>query len=248
MKYLAAASIVVSSLAITPAFARYPGPPMGYPGYPMEPQYVLSSVYISGDAGMGTLATPDQNIPDEDGVTSATHSTGSFGGGGSIGFRRAVNPMLLLGLEAGYDYNGQAKYTQNYNDWYTVYANDTVTYKIISQDVHVLATGMVLFPSGFNFFAKGGAARVDQKLRITNQFPYEVFPYFITETSITAYKPMAAAGIGYRFRVLDIYAQYSHIFATNADNFSDLFNQDGTFSSVASVDTFKLGAAINVRI
>lgn len=250
MKYLTIAGCIATSFTITSASAfavvRYPAPPVVYPLAP--PRYALNTLYFSGDIGTGTLATPDKDLPETAGVTSTTHSNMSLSGGGSMGFRHAVNPLLSFGLEAGYDYNGQAEYAQNYSAWYTLYSLDKVTYKVISEDFHVLATSMIKFPGGFNFFVKGGGARVNQKLRIVNEFPTDNVPIFLTETSTYGYKPMAAAGIGYQIGIIGFYAQYSRIFATNAENFSDLLNEDGTFSNIVSVDSFKLGASVNLSV
>lgn len=241
MKYLAISTLVVSSLSITPAFARYGTPPMGY--FPPEPQ---NQVYFSGDIGYGALSTPNQNVVDPDGVfiTAASNSNTSISGGGSIGFRHAISPLFAVGTEFGYDYDGRATYTEDYAGW----SMDSTSYKVISQDLHVLATGTILFHNGFNIFAKGGAARVDQKLRITNQIP-GYLPFFVAENNMVAFKPIAAAGIGYQYHVVGIYAQYSHIFGVNAVNFTDFVDPTtGNFTNIVSVDTFKVGMSVNLRV
>lgn len=250
MRYLAITAIIASSIVITPAFARYPGAYRGYDrSYrdPYAPQQ--NEFYISGDIGSGILATPDQNLQDPDGtiITGASHSNSSISGGGNVGFRHFVNPMFAVGAEFGYDYNGQAKYEEDYGTGYYYNSVDNSTLKITSTDFHLLATGTAFFRGGFNVFGKAGGARVDQSVKTYNEAPSQDVPYLTSDNSSTSYKPMVAAGLGYRFRMVDIYGQYSHIFATNADNFSDLFDSSGNMN-VVSVDTFKLGLAVNLKI
>jgi OmpA family protein len=254
MKYLTITAIIASSLTMTSALAygRYPAPyqapyQQGYRGGYGMPK---NEFYIAGDVGSGTLATPDQNLADPDGVyiTGASHSNSDVAAGGTIGFRHFVNPMLAVGAEFGYDYNGQAKYEEDYGTSYYYNSLDNSTLKITSQDFHMLATGTVLFRSGFNLFGKAGAARVDQSAKTYNEVPAQDIPYLTTVTSVASVKPMAAAGFGFRFKKVEIYAQYSHIFGTDATaDFSDLFDSNGNMN-VVSVDTFKVGLAMNLRV
>ncbi|MBS0352044.1 MAG: hypothetical protein JSR33_12865 [Proteobacteria bacterium] len=244
-KLILGAGFLAAAMTLTPAFARYV-PRVAY--YP-QPAPAQNSIYISGDVGYGVLATPDVNLLDPDGywIYQASHSNSTISAGGDIGYRRAVSRSFLVGTEFGYDYNGRAKYDE---DWFLpdFWGSDYTSYKVISQDLHLLLTGTIMMPHGFNVFGKAGVARVDQTLRITNQMPY-VMPYVMTENRLVQYKPMAAAGIGYQFGVINIYGQYSHIFGTNASNFSDFIDPEtGNFTQVVSVDTFKLGMALNIRV
>ena len=114
----------------------------------------LNSIYVSGDMGYGVLSTPDENLPC--GVNcDASHSNGSFAAGLNVAYNRAILQNILLGAEFGYESNGQAKYTVG-----------SVSEKITSKDFHLLATGTYLFSNGFDVFAKAGAARVKQKLKL----------------------------------------------------------------------------------
>jgi OmpA-like transmembrane domain len=237
-----------TSVVISPALAyRYypaPAPAPFYNAY--SPR---DSFYIAGDVGVGSLATPEQVlIPVSGPITGASYETGkSIAASGSVGFKHALNPHVLLGAELGYDYNGASKYTEDYTpDWtYT----ESTTYRISSQDLHVLATGTLVFGRGFNIFAKGGAARVRQTLRITNQVDYSDLPFYLGGTTLVGYKPMAAVGMGYQFRAVEIYAQYSHIFGTDASNFyPDLFNENGSFANIVSSDTIKMGLAFHIPV
>jgi hypothetical protein len=252
MKYLSIGLMVLSaSLTLSSTALAYRRVYVENPYYRnVDPYYrntPRDSFYIAGDVGLGRLSTPDQVLDPVDGnwIVGASHNNESVAAGGTVGFQHAVNRQILVGAEAGYDYNGASKYTEDYIQ--NITWTESTTYRLSSQDIHLLATGTVLFPNGFNIFVKGGAARVDQKLRITNEVDYTNLPIYLGETSIVAYKPMAAAGLGFRFQAVEIYAQYARIFGENAENFQDLFDQNG-FTDVVSVDTFKMGLAVHIRV
>lgn len=216
-----------SSLLVTAAFAGAPEI------YGLTP---ANSVSLSVDGGYGVLSTPGKNIEDPDAlVTGASNSKGSFAGGFSVGYNHALRPNLLVGAEFGWDYNGQSKYTEDY------LGGSSSTLKVSSTDFRLLATSTYLFANGLNVFAKGGAARVDQKLDFDG-------PYYSYEDSIQQYKPMVAGGVGYQFRMLNLYVQYSHIFAKDASDFNDFINNNGKLTEVVSVDTIKAGIGVNIAI
>lgn len=241
-----------TSVVISPALAYryYPVPaPAPYQNNFYNAYLPRDSFYVSGDVGLGSLATPEQVLMPVDGyITGASYEVGkSVAASGSIGFKHVLNPHVLLGAEFGYDYNGSSKYTEEYAQDYSY--TDSTTYRISSQDLHVLATGTLLFGRGFSVFAKGGAARVQQTLRITDQVDDVNPPLYLYGTSIAGYKPMAAVGMGYQFKAVEIYAQYSHIFGTDASTFyPDLFNLDGTFATIVSSDTIKMGLAFHIPV
>lgn len=238
--FMVATLAACSALLATSAFAQVQAySPFSYSS--------PNSVYISGDAGYGTLSTPKQSLPFPDDIISGSsdYKIGSFAGGGSLGYEHAINRNLLVGAELGYDYNGQSKYTENYTD---ALFSDSLVYKVTSQDFHALVTGTYLFNNGFNVFAKGGAARVDQALKVDSEASNAYWPSSTYEDHLIGYKPMAATGIGYRFRMVDIYAQYSHIFGTDADSFQDLVDNNGNLKNIVSTDAIKLGASVRINI
>jgi hypothetical protein len=247
---LALVSGFIGSPALAYRYVAADAPPPAYPGTFYNNYYPRDSVYIAGDAGLGALDTPEQFLlpPDNSGISSASYEVGkSVAAGGSVGIEHVVGRHFSIGSEFGYDYNGNSKYTEDYNQNFTY--TDSSTFRISSQDLHVLAVGNLLIGRGMKVFVKGGAARVDQTLRITNQVDYSNLPFLMGETRIIGYKPMAAIGLGYQFRAVEIYGQYSHIFGASPENFyPDLFNQDGTFANVVSTDTFKIGLAVHVPI
>jgi hypothetical protein len=202
-----------------------------------------NSVYISGDAGYGVLSTPDQNLAEPDGtyVQSASHSNGGFAGGVNIGLNHALSSNILVGGEFGWDYNGQAKYTETFTS--TDYTSGDTTLKITSTDLHLLATSTYLFNNGLNLFGKAGGARVQQKGNVSGS------PTWEAETTETQYQPMLAAGVGYQFRMVNLFVQYGHIFGKDAKNVNDLFNSDdGSFNGTVAVDTVKAGVAVNFAL
>lgn len=196
-----------------------------------------NSLYVSGEAGYGVLSTPDENLITADGVviTDVSHSNDGFAGGANVGFNRALTNNILVGAEFGYDYNGQAKYTEDSN-------LQSFTMKVNSWDLHLLATGTYLFNNGLNVFAKAGGARVEQNTHFSGSAADG-----LNDITDTQYQPMVAAGVGYRIKMVNIYAQYSRTFGKDASDFNDLFNSDGTLN-VVSVDTVKLGVSYNIAI
>jgi outer membrane immunogenic protein len=196
-----------------------------------------NSIYVSGDIGYGALSTPDKNIENADGIviTDASHSNGHLAGGGNVGFNHAFTRNFLAGSEFGYDYNGQSKYTEDFHN------TNLLTLRITSQDFHLLATATYLMGYGFDVFGKAGAAYVTQTAKTSGSS-------FDSDTDTeNGYEPMIATGVGYQFKMVNIFAQYSHIFANNASNFDDLTDNSGN-QKIVSVDTFKLGAAVSVSI
>lgn len=253
MKYLSAALILVSACTCLSAnafvYRRVTAAESYHRNY--EPVYgydtPLNIVYFSGEVGLGHLMTPEEYIspPDNYLISGASYRTQSVAAGANLGFKHAVNRQFLIGGEVGYDFNGQSKYNEEYYPNFTWV--ESTNYTISSQDIHLLATGTILFHSGFNIFAKGGAARVEQKLKVSNDVDYATIPIYLGENTITQIKPMAAAGVGFQLRNAGIYAEYSHIFGKDAQNFEDFMDANG-FTDVVSVDTFKVGLSIQTRI
>jgi opacity protein-like surface antigen len=204
-----------------------------------------NSVYISGDAGFGALSTPDQNLAEPDGtyVQSASHSNGGFAGGVNVGLNHALSSNILVGGEFGWASNGRAKYTETSTSNDTPASDETVTLKITSTDLQLLATSTFLFNNGLNVFGKAGAARVQQKGTVSS------YPVWDAETTETQYQPMLAAGVGYQFRMVNVFVQYGHIFGKDPKNINDLFNSnDGSFNGTVAVDTIKAGVAVNFAL
>src|SRR5215467_5069219 len=118
MKYLAVALILAStSTFVSPsafAYRHFDYEPNYYNNFPRD------TIYVSGDVGLGRLSTPEKAIDpvNDDWITSASYNNESIAAGGTIGFKHAVGQQFLLGAESGYDYNGVAKYTENYNPNY----------------------------------------------------------------------------------------------------------------------------------
>lgn len=232
--------IASTSLLATSAFA-YTYNPAG-----------KNNFYVSGDVGYSVIETPNKNLLDSSDVSEITafgatvsqsHDKGYVGAGGNVGYQFAVTPNVLLGTEFGYNYNGRSKYTVKVSEDSVGSASATTT--VSSWDLHLLGTGTYLFNNGFNIFAKAGGARVQQTAKGTVDI--SDFGSETDSDTVTQYKPMVAAGIGYQFKMVNVFAQYSRIFATDASNFNDLVDSSGN-QKVASVDAFKLGLAVNVRI
>ncbi len=220
-------------------------------GFLMTPAFAANvsqnSVYISGDAGFGLLATPDDYLFNKNTVTDGliisgqSYERGSFAGGANIGYNRALSQNVLVGAEFGYDYNGQSKYSITYNDGISA-NNVTTKFKVTSQDLHLLATATYLLNNGINVFGKAGVARVDQRFDVSGAHSDG------GNDKAIEYQPMVAAGIGYQYKMANLFVQYSHIFAKDAtDSVNDLFDSKGNLE-VVTVNTVKAGVAFNISI
>lgn len=194
-----------------------------------------NSGYFSLEVGYGSLDTPSNDLPEE-----VSYSSGSVAGSLNIGFNHLVYRNinnLLLGAEVGYDYNGQSKYTVNSGD-------DSSSMEIVSSDFHLLGTATYLFANGINFFAKAGPALVKQELDFSTGDDSDQ----TKSNSKSQCQPMVAIGGGYQFKNLNFYLQYKHLFGKDAKDWDDLFNSDGTFTNIVSVDTYQAGMAVNIAI
>jgi hypothetical protein len=220
-----------------------------------KPIVPKNSLYIDGNVGYGSLFTPEKTFCDAFSdrgygcpLSSASYKIGGIVAGADVNYRFAINPRFLVGGEFGYNYNGTSTYKGGY--WDPVFQDDAnFTYHVKSEDLHLMATGTTLFGNGISLFVKGGAARVHQTLvfsDIEGDFP-AVLP--TTKQSLNAIKPMAAVGIGFERNIFNVYLQYSHIFGTDAEKFSDFFDTSTQqMNKVVSVDTIKLGVGVVIPI
>ncbi len=247
---------VLVGFITTPVLAfGYHQPVVRY--YPAAPQPITprNSFYLDADVGYSNLATPQKYLCDPYDYTcplySASYQTGSVAAGANVGYRFAVNPFFLLGTEFGYDYNGQSRYTGDYYTfdpfWYKI--PNSLTYKVTSQDLHLLATSTVLFQNGFKVFAKGGAARVHQTVSFSDTSATEYDGVSLSSSSYDAIKPMAAFGVGFERNRFNVYLQYSHLFGVNANDFSDFIDMNTLKANkIVSVDTVKLGIGVIIPV
>lgn len=194
-----------------------------------------NNMYISGEVGYGSLDTPSDNL-----AQGVSYSSGSVAASFNIGFTHLVyknTNNLLLGIELGYDYNGQSQYTVSSGD-------DSSSMEIVSSDFHLLGTATYLFQNGINFFAKAGPAFVKQDLDFSSGDDSDQ----TNDNSKSQCDPMLAVGGGYQYKNLNFYFQYNHIFGKDAQDWNDLFNPDGSFANIVSVDIYKAGIAANLAI
>ena len=122
--------------------------------------------------------------PDEN-----NNRSGNIYGGGIVGFDFALNDVISFGGESGYDYG--------YKIFQSSDNNSSTNFSVIP----VLGTLKFTLPMGINLFAKGGMAYVMEQTKISGE----------THNN-KAWKPMAAAGVGYVYDNWNLFAQYSYIF------------------------------------
>lgn len=210
-----------------------------------------NSVYVSGSAGYATLSTPDKNLLSSGNIadlntlygaliTDQSHDIGNFGGSFALGFNHAINNHVLIGAETGYDYNGQSKYTTNafIDHSHVGSGNAKLTNTTSSYDIRLLGTGTYLFDHGISVFGKAGGASVYQ----TEKTNYSGIYSSSSEDKVGQLQPMLAGGVGYQIKMMNLFVEYSHVFGTNMDTFSELD------SHTASVDSLKAGVSYNFTI
>lgn len=160
-----------------------------------------SGFFLSTAAGYGS---PEVAKSGElgDGTVSTSSSIGSFALGLSAGVNYALTQHWLAGLEFAYDpYDGKAVYD---------FSPGGIT--MSSRDFDATLNATYLFNNGFNFFAKGGVARLTQTYTVTDLSG--------TINNFSRTRPIARAGVGYLYALgkagsLNVFAEYTHIFAKN---------------------------------
>jgi hypothetical protein len=178
--------------------------------------------------GLVGVATPEMSSDAAaNGATSA--QIGGFAWGTTLGYSKAVNDNVSLGVELGYNNNNHGKYT-----------GTTSSTQMNSTNFDGVLTVNYLFQNGFNFFAKGGLARLMQSYDVTGTQP--------AASDLKAIKPEIKLGLGYLYYYgsagsLNVYGQYTHIFATNGRG----SNPNVTDTSF-SVDVFSLGVSYQIPV
>jgi len=239
-------------------------------GSPDEAVSKQNEVYVSGDLGNAWINTPNKNIITSEDIANldvcdgsnvsctldGSNKEGHLAGGVNVGYNRLINNRIRVGAEFGYNNNGQSKYTESYSKTTifnmpidVVTHNGDGTLKVTSKDFHLLATTSVGLGYGFEVFGKAGAARVKQTGKLSGTYDDLSDS---SKFSDTQYEPMLATGLGYRYKAVYVFAQYTHTFGKNISNFDDLVelnsNNELQFANIASVDAVKGGVAFTLAI
>jgi opacity protein-like surface antigen len=159
---------------------------------------------------------------------TASQSNQGLTGGAAIGFDYALNPNYLIGLEGGYTYFGKTKYTVGGSPF-------PLNFDTKEEGIQALVTGTYLNPNGFNLFAKAGEVYMSQDFS-------SAYSAFGSSTSIHAWEPALAAGVGYMpIQNLNIALQYEHIFGSADRNVNDNITRPQAQNAVTLGLTYKFG-------
>lgn len=174
-----------------------------------------SSMHVGANLGFAAIQSPATEVYTQSAITngSASYQLGNFAYGANLGYDFALSQSWLLGPEIGYYNLGYSQYKGTQEG---VFSDNT---KIRSSAVDALARLTWMSQSGFNLFAKAGAAYVFQKadsvVGFSNTAPSNSF-------SAHAIAPEGDLGMGYQFaNGLGLSIDYQHIFghSENNDNF-----------------------------
>ncbi len=183
-----------------------------------------SGVYVGGVAGYGSAALPNNSL---NGVPSTSSKEGSLAWGGMVGYNYALTDHVLVGVEAGYNQDAKASYT------FAGLGNETIK----SRDLDAMLTSTYQFSSGFNVFGKAGAAELRQTVDA-----------YDGNSRVTRIRPTMKVGSGYMFDLgnagaMDVFVQYTHIFAKNASN-----SNVNLATTPVSVSSVQVGVTYNLPV
>ncbi len=189
-----------------------------------------SGPYIGAVVGGGAPETPgDINVTDSSQPIIGGAAYGVMGG-----YQLALNPQFLLGVQIGYDREGQANFS---------YLMPIQNIKITATDSNILLTGTYLFSStpGLNMFGKIGLAHLVE----TSDYSGLVNG----STTFSSNSPIIKIGAGYLISFgtsgsINIFGQYTHIFADN-DSTAPVF---GVITQTVSTDAFTAGVIYNIPL
>ncbi|TAL63171.1 MAG: hypothetical protein EPN84_05380 [Legionella sp.] len=187
---------------------------------------------VGGDVGYGYLSTQetDLNAPAFTSQSPATtafqiqdHRIGQWVGSGYLGYNFLITERFLAGLESGYKYLGESKYsTRLQAPTGSTGGSFNESVKVEQQAIDVLITGRYFVWNKVNFIGKAGAAFVySQTKQLYTQIinvPSTSFPnaVFYGNDKIWRIKPELAVGVGYSFNEhLNLNLLFTHIHGDN---------------------------------
>ncbi len=165
-----------------------------------------SGVYVTGQLGWSFPDAPNLTSSDFSGQPSYSYSQTSqnFVGGATVGYDYAFTQNWMAGLELGYLYMGQNKYSATVGG---VSANETLQ----NWGVQLMATGTYVMPSGWNVFGKVGGVYQTTKASGSGSIPS--VGVVSANESFSDVIPALAVGVGYLFaQNLSMALQYEHTF------------------------------------
>ncbi len=197
--------------------------------------------YSMSDAPVGQSYLPIQNAF----TVFSNKKSGGLAFGAHLGYRYAVIPSLLLGVEFGYLNLSKTSISASKID-VNNHSQKSYKYSIRDQLITTLATVDYRIASHYDVFAKFGPALVLQKSVFNFNSPLDEKVGINLSTSVQHYKvkPFLSVGAGYAWDQFEFAVAYDHLFAnapTNQDvqrkfnnyvNFTDIKNKIFTQSAV----------------
>lgn len=169
---------------------------------------VSNGLSIDINGGYAKIQTPNDNMPN---VSGSSNKTVSPVYGGEIGWQWSVLPHVWLGIEAGYNNDGQSSYEGTAG-------STSSTAKVKQKDIDGMFSAGFVVDGGFNIFGKAGLAYVTQKTSGVNATSSSNFDK--GNNSRSQGRTKFEMGLGYMFiQNLNITLTYGHIFGKDNTNF-----------------------------
>jgi opacity protein-like surface antigen len=194
-----------------------------------------TGIYAAVEAGGARVFSPIQYMNGNTGQ----YRYWAFAWGLNIGYNYALDQHTSVGVEFGYNDNGDSYYQGNGS------TGDTGNLDVQSVNWDLLATTSYMWDNGFNVLAKAGVASVSQYAAVSG-------PIVIGNTTVVSsnsptdsgYRPMLALGVGYQITPkINIYALTSYIFGTNGTNWNYVSQSSDLGNKLFSVWNAKLGVS-----
>lgn len=196
-----------------------------------------SGFYIAASGGSGQIYSPYSYMNNSTG----SFDYGAFAWGASAGYQHALNHNFSLGLEVGYNDDGQSKYNGSGG------TNDAGSLQISSRNWNVLATANYYWPCGITAFVEAGPAYVMQNANFEAPvtFPNTTISNDFNATTHRV-RLLAEWGLGYQItQSLGVYGMGSYLFSEHGNNWKDVNNSGDINSVIFSALTWQLG--VNYR-
>ncbi|MCF6767894.1 porin family protein [Thiotrichales bacterium 19S11-10] len=169
--------------------------------YQPRPTVQVSGFYIGAQLGGATLSSSSSAF-NSTSASSISKDNGNLYTGFTVGFNYALNDKFALGVESGYNYG------HNLNKL----SIPGKSAEINISTIPLFFTGSLMFPTGFNLFAKLGGAYVHES---NSGFDNSTLTVSNGNGTANAFQPAFGLGAGYFINNLNIKLEYNHIFGSS---------------------------------
>jgi hypothetical protein len=191
--------------------------------------------YASLEGGYGFLNMPKQSMNTNGGDYSITN----FLWGANVGYSWGLDSYSTIGLEAGYNDNGQAKYDGSGAP------GDTGSMTLTNTNWDILATFMTYWPNGWNMFVKVGPAYTTQKKDMDGTVIINGYSFTNQNNTDNEFDAMFVLGVGYLVSSnVNLYAEASYVNGVNHNSFEYVEANSNVGDEAASVYAAKVGISV----